>query len=147
MNRDGEFTNFDAMNEYKEVKSSLIAATILIALGISLGALGAHALKSVLSESNLESYDVAVRYQIIQGLGLFILCLLQTSYQLNLKWPRRLLLIGTILFSGSIYLLVFRDFGFWDALIPVIGPLTPIGGVLMIAAYIALLYSILKKKV
>ena len=51
----------------------LITALIFIITGIIFGAFGAHALKEVISETKLSSFEVGVRYQIYQGLGLLVI--------------------------------------------------------------------------
>ncbi len=106
---------------------------IIMALGVVLGAFGAHTLKVLLSPSSLQAWQTAVLYHFVHGLGLlFILKYAhQSAYML---WTARLLLVGLFCFSGSLYLLACKD------LIPFsiawIGPITPIGGVAWIAAWI-----------
>lgn len=73
-------------------------------LGIAAGALGAHALKEVLSAKSLASFETGVRYMIYHGLALLILGVAAEKFT-NLKWVGRFLIVGVVLFSGSIFLL------------------------------------------
>jgi uncharacterized membrane protein YgdD (TMEM256/DUF423 family) len=75
-------------------------------LGVAAGAFGAHALKARLSAEMLATFEVGVRYQMYHALGLIVVAWVQT------KWPSTLVVssgwcfvLGTILFSGSLYLL------------------------------------------
>lgn len=123
----------------------MVAAALILASGVALGALGAHALKKVLDEEALNAYDTAVRYQLLHGLALLVLKSLQNKmHALRLKWASMLMLFGIILFSGSIYLLSLRELlglGNW---IEFIGPMTPLGGVAMISAWIIAAFAFLK---
>jgi uncharacterized membrane protein YgdD (TMEM256/DUF423 family) len=81
--------------------------SILTGLGVVFGAFGAHALKASLSAPLLATFETGVRYQMYHGLGLLAL-----AWAIG-RWPERglapaawLLLAGTIVFSGSLYLLV-----------------------------------------
>ncbi len=118
----------------KADKQLLIAALALVALAVAFGALGAHALERVLSDRALESFDTAVRYQLAMSLGAISLVLLKNQFQLPLRAPIQLVLIGTVLFSGSIYTLVALPVE--SSIRGIIGPVTPVGGVLIIVAWV-----------
>ncbi len=118
----------------KADKQLLIAALALVALAVAFGALGAHALERVLSDRALESFDTAVRYQLAMSLGAISLVLLKNQFQLPLRAPIQLVLIGTVLFSGSIYTLVALPDE--SSIRGIIGPVTPVGGVLIIVAWV-----------
>ncbi|WP_461790036.1 DUF423 domain-containing protein [Pedobacter sp.] len=110
-------------------------------LAIVLGAFGAHALKKVLSTEKLASFEVGVRYQMYNALFLLLLGFNTNVFISNVKWAFYLATIGTILFSFSIYLLALadplkRNFKF-------LGPVTPIGGLLMILGWGSLLIAML----
>lgn len=113
-------------------KTIAITGILFILCGIILGAFGAHALKELVSTSKLASFETGVRYQLIQGLGLLIIGL-QTSLIFSLKIFFRLMLVGTLLFSFSIYLLTFSEV--MNIPTKLIGPITPIGGLLIICAW------------
>ena|SRR5688572_17458896 len=99
------------------------------ALGVVLGAFGAHMLKATLAPEQLANWDTAVRYQLVHALALVAFGLFgeRTSGK---DYPGILLLLGSLFFSGSIYALCF---GF---LTKVMGPITPLGGVMMIGGWI-----------
>lgn len=118
----------------KADKQLLIAALALVALAVAFGALGAHALERVLSDRALESFDTAVRYQLAMSLGAISLVLLKNQFQLPLRAPIQLVLIGTVLFSGSIYTLVALPVE--SSIRGIIGPVTPVGGVLIIVGWV-----------
>ena len=112
---------------------------------IILGAFGAHALKKVLTVEQLVTFETGVKYQIYHALFLLFLglsgVLLMDKTKKRLYW---LVVLGVILFSGSIYLLTTKnvtgiDFKF-------LGPITPIGGMLLITAWGILLVKVLNKK-
>lgn len=118
-------------------------AAIWVAAGIGLGALGAHALKPLLSISELESFKTAVLYHLVQGMALFLFLPLE-QLRVDVKWPFRLIFIGSTVFTVSIYLLVL------DQLVGVnlgwLGPVTPLGGLGMIAGWLWLGFSLLRRK-
>ncbi len=117
-------------------KNNLVRlGSFLMAIGIVLGALSAHALKSKLPVESMESFKTGVLYHIIHALALVILG--ASSLQIKrIKLISWLFGLGILFFSGSIYLLSTAsltgiDFSF-------LGPVTPIGGLLFIAGWIAL---------
>jgi uncharacterized membrane protein YgdD (TMEM256/DUF423 family) len=106
-------------------------------LGVGLGAFGAHALKERLSESGLSSWETAVSYQMYHALVLLFVGLwLLLDGPTSLRYAGVLFMVGIVLFSGSIFALVLGA-GSW------LGPLTPLGGVILIAAWTTLIYSAL----
>ncbi|MFD2554882.1 DUF423 domain-containing protein [Sphingobacterium tabacisoli] len=110
-------------------------------LAIMLGAFGAHAFKKIISADKLTSFEVGVRYQMYSALTLL---LIGFSCDFTL-YSQRLavygIAIGTILFSFSIYLLSFSEY--WKANLRFLGPITPLGGLLMIIGWASLLVSFL----
>ena len=116
------------------MRTKLIIISLFGATAVALGALGAHALKEILEPTELESYQTAVRYHLFHTLYLFILVAL--SKQLRTGLPFWLAFIGILFFSGSIYMLVLdREMGIN---LGFLGPVTPIGGLLLIASWISL---------
>ncbi|MFM7300740.1 MAG: DUF423 domain-containing protein [Crocinitomicaceae bacterium] len=122
-------------------KTIAITGILLILCGIILGAFGAHALKDLVSTSKLASFETGVRYQLLQGMGLLIIGL-QSSLSFSLKIFYRLMLVGTLLFSFSIYLLTFSEVT--NIPTKLIGPITPIGGLLMICAWLHLVFKMIR---
>ncbi|WP_199120139.1 DUF423 domain-containing protein [Pedobacter sp. ASV28] len=119
---------------------AMMTGTLFGILGIILGAFGAHALKKILSEDKLASFEVGVRYQMYTAFFLLILGSLGDFGTSLVVWSYYLVTIGTILFSFSIYLLSLanylkRNFRFF-------GPITPLGGLLMILGWGCLLISL-----
>ena len=108
------------------------------ATGVAAGAFGAHGLKHLLSSALLDAWEIAVRYQLIHAMMLLILFALAQLLDSRLI-PRaaQLMAAGTLCFSGSLYLLAFTG-SKW------LGPVTPFGGLLLIAGWLTLLYAGLK---
>ena len=112
---------------------------------VILGAFGAHLLKDVLSVNELSSFKTGVRYQMFHSLGILILSLNNYKFTDKLKVSLALMCIGVLLFSFSIYFLTI------DNLLCIsmkfLGPITPIGGILLITSWIILLFSIKKNNI
>jgi len=111
-----------------------IKVSIMLFLGmiaVILGALGSHALKEVLRPEQLESFTIGVRYQMTHVILLMIV-LLTSYFEERIKqtsfW---LTIVGILLFSGSIYLLNLQEL--LGVKLSFLGPVTPIGGLFLIA--------------
>ncbi|MDX4027780.1 DUF423 domain-containing protein [Aliarcobacter skirrowii] len=111
----------------------------LFASAIALGAFGAHGLKKVLTPEMLKVFHTGVEYQFYNTLALFVITFLTMlrAYNSKLKLAQNLLIIGTLIFSVSLYILTIFN-------IPKLGMITPIGGTLQIIAYIIAAYAVLK---
>ena len=100
---------------------------------VILGALGAHALKSILTPDKLQSFETGVRYQVIHALALIMLALYHqqnaSNFNLNkgIGLAAHFFIVGSFLFCGSIYGLAFLSLtdSKWSM---VLGPITPLGG-------------------
>ena len=116
----------------------LFGATFAL-LSIILGALNSHSFKKILHETESESIDLSLRYMMFHGLALLILSVLSVEGKKLISF---FLIIGTLLFSFSILLLSFQsqiDFNLsW------LGPITPIGGCLLIFGWILILFQFIK---
>ena len=114
-------------------------------LAIILGAFGAHALKKVLSIEELATFETGVKYQMYHALFLLFIGLASGIPEKRKKTIYNLVVFGVLFFSGSIYLLAtnghFLSFDF-----KIIGFVTPIGGLLLILAWGALLLNYFNKK-
>jgi len=107
-------------------------AALLIAIGIMVGALGSHALRSVLDARQLVSLATAVDYQLFNALGLLVVgFLMRTQPGPWLHVVAGALLLGILCFSGGIYLMLAGAASF-------LGYVTPLGGILLIGAWLLL---------
>lgn len=113
-------------------------------LAIILGAFGAHLLKKWLSVEQLNTFEVGVRYQMYHAFFLFFLSTRKDIAEKTLKTIYNLAVAGVVLFSGSIYLLVTKEYTVFDSKIIVFA--TPLGGFLLILAWLVLFVTILRKK-
>lgn len=127
-------------------KPALNASFIFAALAVIIGAMGAHALKEHLTSDLLASYETAVKYQFYHSFALLFAGVLALPFPS--KWIHRAtwcFITGIILFSGSIYLLVYlkstADIGLGG-----LGAITPIGGLFFILGWLCLLIGINKRK-
>jgi uncharacterized membrane protein YgdD (TMEM256/DUF423 family) len=110
-------------------RTATMLGAALAGTAVATGALAAHALRSRLEPDLLEVFATAARYQMIHGIALIVAALAAE------RWPEGRLeavwwmfLAGTIVFSGSLYLIALTGMG-------AIGAITPIGGVLLIAGW------------
>jgi len=128
-------------------KKSIFFASLLGALAVMLGAFGAHSLKEVLSERQLGAYQTGITYHFYHIFAIFIGAWVYDKYrQTKTKWAIRCFFIGIVLFSGSLYLLSCKDILGLGAFQKILGPITPIGGVFFIIAWILLALSVLNQK-
>ena len=126
-------------------KKILKTAAVLGALSVILGAFGAHALKQLISDKNLQTYETGVRYQFYHVIALFITGILYKDFTNNyLQWAGRLFCLGILLFSGSLYLLSFIELTDMTGL-KWVGAITPLGGVCFIIAWLLLALGISKE--
>jgi uncharacterized membrane protein YgdD (TMEM256/DUF423 family) len=119
---------------------------ISMVIAIVLGAMGAHYLKETLELPNdkLDSWKTGVLYQVIHSLSIFIVLLLATTFKIDkVGAVINLFLLGMVLFSGSIYLLTLNYVWQIDAL-TLLGPITPIGGLLFISGWVLLFFRLKK---
>lgn len=117
-------------------KRFLIIGALLAMFSVVFGAFGAHLLKSTLSVNRFETFSTAVDYQFWHALSLMLVGV--SGVKLNSKSWRLagyLLLAGTLIFSGSLYLLIATNTG-W------LGAITPIGGILMIMGWALFAWSL-----
>lgn len=125
-------------------KKIIITASILGFLAIILGAFGANALKKVLQTEQLNSFEIGVRYQMYHALFLLLIANIQILALKEKMIIFYLALVGVIFFSGSIYLLSTSAITGIKA--KFLGPITPIGGMFLIASWGYLLYAFIVKK-
>ncbi|WP_179353035.1 DUF423 domain-containing protein [Winogradskyella vidalii] len=125
-------------------KTLLTTGAILGILGIILGAFAAHGLQKLVDADAIATFETGVRYQIYHAF--FLLILGGTSF-LNSKLKKvifYLVVIGVLFFSGSIYGLATNSLSSFD--FKTIAMLTPLGGLLLISAWVVMLLGIIKRK-
>ena len=116
---------------------------IFILLGILAGAFGAHILENHLSIQQLTSLQTGVQYQIYHGLALIII-----GFNIDKIKKAKIIywgwIVGTLLFSGSIYFLALDDI--FKSNFGILWPLTPIGGSLLIVTWALFVIQFIKLK-
>jgi len=124
-------------------KKVIITAISLIILGIILDAFSAHALKKLINFEQLTSFKVGTKYHLFHSFALLIFGFNYSKLNLSLR-TISLFVSGIFCFSFSIYLLSIQEL--LNANLSIIGPITPIGGLLFIFAWINLLVNVIAIK-
>ena len=108
----------------------LALASLLMLLGVAMGAFGAHGLRDILSDPSMTIYQTAVSYQMWHGLGLGIIAAFSQHppHSKVLIWAGWLMFVGVVLFSGSLYILSLTG-NRW------LGAITPFGGLAFLIAW------------
>ena len=116
------------------LKIAFIFAAFAGALGVLLGAFGAHALRGSIEPRLMETFQTAVQYQLIHALALLLVSLTMgwLGQSLSFEISAYAFIAGIILFSGSLFGLVLTEIR-W------LGPVTPLGGLCLIVGWLALL--------
>ena len=123
---------------------TLIIGTIYGMTSVILGAFGAHAFKKILSVERLQSFETGVKYQMYHALLLLIIGFF-FKFDIGIeKWASWCIILGVIFFSVSIYFLSFQEV--WGVNLKFLGPITPIGGLLMIIGWTLLILIFIKNK-
>jgi len=126
-------------------RNFLVIAALLGALTVAIGAFGAHGLKQVVSPESLGVFETAVRYQFYHVFALLAVAILfKENPGKLLLWSGYLFIIGIILFSGSLYLLIFLKAANKVGM-EGIGIITPFGGLFFISGWFLMAISFLKK--
>lgn len=114
-------------------KNAIILGSLLGALAVGLGAFGAHGLAEFLESSGrAETYETAVKYHFYHSLLLVILGLLDG--RISIRIPFYFISTGILLFSGSLYTLVFTNITFF-------GMITPVGGIALILGWLSIAFK------
>ncbi|MFD2601704.1 DUF423 domain-containing protein [Flavobacterium suzhouense] len=122
----------------------ILVAAILGAIAIVLGAFGAHGLKKLIEPESIAVFETGVKYQMYHALFLLFLgntALVSDKVKNTILW---LVITGVAFFSGSIYFLACNNLFSFD--FKKIGIITPIGGLLLIGAWITLFLHLIKQK-
>jgi uncharacterized membrane protein YgdD (TMEM256/DUF423 family) len=116
-------------------------AAFMMAMGVVLGAFGAHGLRSRLDAYSMGIYEKAVFYHFIHALGMLIVSFLPKLGALSesaASWVCGLFFVGILIFAGSLYVLAITRY-------PMLGAITPVGGASFIAAWLALSWFLMRK--
>jgi uncharacterized membrane protein YgdD (TMEM256/DUF423 family) len=105
-------------------------------LSVIFGAFGAHALKKILSQEQLHSFEVGIKYQMYHSIVLLVLSFKTNAISSSTYWC---FTIGIVLFSFSIYGLVLSDAK--GRKLRFLGPITPIGGLLLVSGWLLVLIN------
>ncbi|WP_348625155.1 DUF423 domain-containing protein [Paenibacillus peoriae] len=121
------------------MKILLLLGCIVMFLAVALGAFGAHALKKRLSADMLSIFQTGIQYQIAHGLGLLLLgvladSLVHSSLIVTAGW---VMLVGILLFSGSLYALSISG-------VRKLGAITPLGGLAFLASWVIVIVAIVQ---
>ncbi|WDZ55849.1 DUF423 domain-containing protein [Paenibacillus polymyxa] len=121
------------------MKILLLLGCIVMFLAVALGAFGAHALKKRLSADMISIFQTGIQYQIAHGLGLLLLgvladSLVHSSLIVTAGW---VMLVGILLFSGSLYALSISG-------VRKLGAITPIGGLAFLASWVIVIVAVVQ---
>jgi uncharacterized membrane protein YgdD (TMEM256/DUF423 family) len=118
----------------RDERLPLLAGALLAALGVMLGAFGAHGLRAALSAEALGWWQTGVQYQMWHAIGLVAIGAARLP---GTRLPVWLLTLGTLVFAGSLYVMALTGIS-W------LGMVTPVGGLLMIAGWLVLGWRLLR---
>jgi uncharacterized membrane protein YgdD (TMEM256/DUF423 family) len=124
----------------KESMNWIAVGAALMALAVGMGAFGAHGLRDRLDAYSMTVYEKAVFYHFVHSLGILLVALLARTSAITPAGQNRvawLLLIGIIVFSGSLYALAVTG-------VRMLGAITPIGGLAFIVGWLVLVYEALR---
>lgn len=113
---------------------------LLLGIAVMFGAFGAHALRGRLDAYSLGIYERAVFYHFVHALGLLVVPLMARAGWVSVSvasWVCALLLVGIVVFSGSLYALAMTG-------VRMLGAITPIGGVAFILAWLLLALVVIR---
>jgi len=128
-------------------RSFLLAGSIFGLLGVALGAFGAHGLQDLTSDEKiLNVFKTGVQYQLYHALALLIVSIFYEKLPgRNIKYAGIFFIIGTLLFSGSLYLLTYVMILHW--VVPtLLAILTPLGGLFFLAGWFMLVLAAFKSR-
>lgn len=129
------------------LKKYIAVAAVFGAIGVALGAFGAHGLKKITEDEKiLQGYQTGVQYQMYHVFALLAVAFLSEKISNKfLKWSANCFVAGILLFSGSLYLITILKIQESSA-VKFAGPITPVGGIFFIAGWVFLFLSVIGKK-
>lgn len=120
----------------------MLGAAVMGMLAVMIGAFGSHVVKSHIDAAHLDIYETANRYHFYHTLALMGVAMLYRDVPSKwLQWSGRLFIIGTCIFSISLYALAILGDGY-----KFLGAITPIGGLSLIIGWISLAVAVFSKK-
>lgn len=125
-------------------KRIIISAAVFGILAVMLGAFGAHVVKSMINNSQMEIWHTAVQYHFYHTLALLFLSTFARFKNNLINIASYCFVFGIICFSGSLYLMALKDV--LSVNVKILGPITPFGGLLFIFGWIGLLLAAIKDK-
>lgn len=119
-------------------KRSLVLGSSLLAIGVLIGAFGAHGLKNMVEADKLVTFETGVRYHFYHAFGLIIVGMLQQMFQdLRLNVSLYSFFVGILLFSFNCYLYVITG-------IKAFAMIVPVGGILFVVGWVVMTVKLLK---
>ncbi|MGC1205398.1 MAG: DUF423 domain-containing protein [Flavobacteriaceae bacterium] len=125
-------------------KKILVTASLLGLTSVVFGAFGAHSLKELISIESQQTFETGVRYQMYHAILLLFVGITSLIKEKTKRIIYYLVVVGLLLFSGSIYVLATNTLTTFD--FKTIGFITPIGGLFLITAWFLLFVHFLKNK-
>ncbi|SEN45805.1 Uncharacterized membrane protein YgdD, TMEM256/DUF423 family [Mesobacillus persicus] len=121
------------------MKLFIIIGAVNAFLAVALGAFGAHGLEGKVEPKYLEIWKTGVTYQMFHAIGILIIGILLGNLPATslLTWSGWLMLIGIVIFSGSLYILTLTKIG-------ILGAITPLGGVSFLVAWVLLIIAAIR---
>ena len=108
-------------------------------LAVGAGAFGAHALRARISPEHLAIFETGARYQIYHALALLVVAWAVSRWPGSLPvFAGWLFVLGSILFSGSLYILALTGARWW-------GAVTPIGGLAFLCGWLCLVFTVVRR--
>lgn len=139
-----QLVNLAAYNLYMN-KKIVVTAAVLGMVAVITGAFGAHALKELVIPKYLQTWGTAVQYHFYHVFALLFLAVLNRSNSKLINTNYWLFTLGILLFSGSLYALTLLSIH-PSGVMSILGPITPLGGVLFIAGWFTLALAAWKEK-
>ncbi|KIO75481.1 membrane protein [Pedobacter lusitanus] len=123
----------------------ILTASFFGAVAVILGAFGAHGLKSMISADQLAIWAKGIEYQFYHTFALLFLSTFARFRNKLVDIAYYCFTIGILFFSGSLYLLATREV-LQLSWVNIVGPITPLGGLLLVAGWISLFFAALKNR-
>jgi uncharacterized membrane protein YgdD (TMEM256/DUF423 family) len=125
------------MTLHPQAKKALILGSLLLALGVLIGAFGAHGLKNMVTADKLVTFETGVRYHFYHAFGILFLGAIQQILQTQkFNVPMNAFLVGILLFSFNCYLYALTGIKTFAMIVPVGGMLFVLGWIVMTVKFL-----------